>query len=216
MLYVLDGMDGTGKTTIINLLHEHFKDKYKIEVECLPGSKTIYFGKLREYLKSYDLKPYLSYKDKALAFLSEMIFFDRLISLYKPGYIILLDRYKYSTYVFQYKEGSKNLSFLDKLFIRSILKSLRSPTKTFILYADIKTIKSRIKKDGTRESKDAFESVTDKILKKRIHWYKNLHKFFKKDNIYYYDTTNKTIYDTYFEIKDLIEKDLSQNLLNRG
>lgn len=104
-LFVIEGVDGAGKSTQIKLLKEYFNLKgYNCEYMHFPRTETPYFGELiarflRGEFGSLDqVDPYLV----AMLYAGDRKDASDLISGWlKSGNIVLLDRYTYSNIAYQ-------------------------------------------------------------------------------------------------------------------
>ena len=152
MFITFEGIEGSGKTTQINFLHDFFKDKsIKAVFTKEPGSSKI-GGEIRNLLlnKNLNLSPY------AELFL---IFADRsqhVEEIIKPklsaGFTVVSDRYIDSTFAYQ-GEG-RSIGYVE---ITEIIEkmNLPLPDKTFLLDLPVSEGLRRAKK---RAEFDRFES----------------------------------------------------------
>ncbi len=104
-LFVIEGVDGSGKSTQLNLLKEHLsKDGFKIEFLHFPRTESPWFGELiarflrGEFGSLNDVDPYLvamlyagDRKDAS----------ETITSWLNDNKIVLLDRYTYSNIAYQ-------------------------------------------------------------------------------------------------------------------
>ena len=117
-LFVIEGVDGAGKSTQINLLRDYFSKKgYACEYLHFPRTETPFFGELiarflrGEFGSLNDVDPYLvamlyagDRKDASI----------KISSWLANGKIVLLDRYTYSNIAYQCAK-LKNEPDQDKL-----------------------------------------------------------------------------------------------------
>jgi dTMP kinase len=104
-LFVIEGLDGAGKSTQIRLLKDFFEGKgYKCEYLHFPRTDEPYFGKLisrflrGEFGSLSNVDPYLV----AMLYAGDRKGAADLISNWlKRGIIVLLDRYTYSNIAYQ-------------------------------------------------------------------------------------------------------------------
>jgi dTMP kinase len=104
-LFVIEGVDGAGKSTQIKLLNDFFSKKgYNCEYLHFPRTETPYFGELiarflrGEFGSLNDVDPYLV----AVLYAGDRKDSSELISGWlKEGRIVLLDRYTYSNIAYQ-------------------------------------------------------------------------------------------------------------------
>jgi dTMP kinase len=104
-LFVIEGVDGAGKSTQIKLLKELFSGKgYKCEYLHFPRTETPFFGELiarflrGEFGSLNDVDPYLV----AMLYAGDRKDASDLITNWlKEGKVVLLDRYTYSNIAYQ-------------------------------------------------------------------------------------------------------------------
>jgi len=104
-LFVIEGVDGAGKSTQLNLLKDFFTEKgYKCEYLHFPRTESPYFGELiarflrGEFGSLNDVDPYLV----AMIYAGDRKDASELISKWlNDGKIVLLDRYTYSNIAYQ-------------------------------------------------------------------------------------------------------------------
>ncbi len=117
-LFVIEGVDGAGKSTQINLLRDFFSRKgYNCEYMHFPRTEAPYFGELiarflrGEFGSLNDVDPYLV----AMLYASDRKDAAAMISNWlTEGKIVLLDRYTYSNIAYQCAK-LKDISSQDKL-----------------------------------------------------------------------------------------------------
>lgn len=159
MLIVIEGLDGCGKGTQIELLKKGFPD---LIVFKYPTRK---FSILNDYLEK---RIEVDRKALFLLFLADIAEEQNKIArLLKQGKIILLDRYVFSTIsyefdVFTYKQAKKVISSCD--FLR--------PDKVILLDIDGKTSQQRKSK---QKQLDRYEEDIKYLEEVRSHFL-NLHK----------------------------------------
>lgn len=117
-LFVIEGVDGAGKSTQIKLLRDFFSKKgHNCEYLHFPRTETPYFGELiarflrGEFGSLNDVDPYLV----AMLYAGDRKDASTTISNWlKEGKIVLLDRYTYSNIAYQCAKLN-NISSQDKL-----------------------------------------------------------------------------------------------------
>jgi len=117
-LFVIEGLDGAGKSTQIKLLKDYFSTKgYNCEYIHFPRTETPFFGELiarflrGEFGKLDDVDPYLV----AMLYAGDRKDTSEMITNWlKEGKIVLLDRYTYSNIAYQCAK-LKDRSRQDKL-----------------------------------------------------------------------------------------------------
>ena len=104
-LFVIEGVDGAGKSTQIKMLRDFFSSKgYSCEYMHFPRTETPYFGELiarflrGEFGSLNDVDPYLV----AMLYAGDRKDASDIIKAWlKEGKIVLLDRYTYSNIAYQ-------------------------------------------------------------------------------------------------------------------
>lgn len=117
-LFVIEGVDGAGKSTQLKLLRDYYSEKgYACEYLHFPRTETPFFGELiarflrGEFGSLNDVDPYLV----AMLYAGDRKDASALISGWlKAGKIVLLDRYTYSNIAYQCAK-LENKSDQDKL-----------------------------------------------------------------------------------------------------
>jgi len=159
-IIVFEGIDGSGKSTQINIVYELLKDK-NVKLLREPGS-TEMGEKIRDILKSQKLDP------KTQTFLIEASR-AHMIEKHFKGFegILLLDRYIYSTIAYQGYGFGIDINFLKAL--NDFVCDIYMPNIVFLLDIDPKTALLRLKRE-----KDVFEDL--EFLKKVRNGYLKLAK----------------------------------------
>lgn len=152
MFITFEGIDGTGKSTLVYKVRDTlFSLGYKVIVSRAPGGTQI--GSI---LRNIVLNPnYNTHPEvRALLFLADQIqLCDELLHLSKTN-IILCDRFKDSTYIYQIITSNLSLDFKNQ--IRTHLERIPDPDLTFILDLDVAIAKTRLKTQEFRV-KDTYE-----------------------------------------------------------
>ena len=168
-----EGIDCSGKTTQIDLLKKHFKDRKDILFTLNPG-ETLLGKELRKIL--------LHRNDLRLSEINEMFLFftgiqDNYEKIILPSIsqnkTVFCDRYYDSTIAYQ--------GFGRRLDINKIIKlveviSLPEPNLTFLFRIDFETFLERSKNKG---EKDKIESSKEQFYKNVIAGYDELSGIFK-------------------------------------
>ena len=176
---VVDGIDGSGKSTIAKALAMFIFDEFKKTV-LLTKEPYAYSKEIREVFHSM-LSP-KSKSDKLL----ELFIEDRILhaeTCIKPQLfldnVVVCDRYKYSTIAYQWAQGIP----VELIIGKHVL--LPMPDLTIILDLDPKIALGRIEK--SRNKKEVFEKLNFlKIVRKN---YLDLKKFLPKENIVILDAS---------------------------
>ena len=194
---VIEGIDGSGKTTQISLLKEYF-DNFMFTTE--PTNSSI--GELiRYHLKINEMVDYnregFNNHDLLIAQLCSA---DRIHHLYSKGGIIenlmngvnvISSRYYQSSLAYQTTDYS-DFVYISKINERTIV-----PDKIIYLICDVDKSLERI---SYRHEKDLYETK-DKITKVKKMYMEQI----IKENDVVIDTTNKTIDEVFLIIKKEIE-----------
>jgi len=204
-LIVFEGIDGSGKGTIISEAKKFLVEKgvpaEKILVTAEP-TNGFYGKKLRELLKT-DVNPNVN----AQQFL-ELYVADRkehiekeLVPALQEGKIILCDRYKYSTFVYQSIQGIS----IEK--IRELHKGMLVPDLVFILDVPVDVALERISSDSNRTHKEVFEKKD--FLEKVRQGFLSLKGLFSDENILVIDAS-KEISEIKVKVVDVLWKNLKE------
>lgn len=166
MFIVIEGPDGTGKTTLAHNLTVTLNNKYHIPtIYTSEPTKSQTGKKIRDLSKhlfvNKDELLYLLIKDR-----KEHLENEILPNLRKGNYVVS-DRYKYSTVCYQHLQG------FDIEYLIEINEFL-SPDFTFILQLEKNKIFSRI--NNRSKVRDVFE--TRDYIKKSIDIYSKMDRYF--------------------------------------
>ena len=152
---VFEGLDGSGKSTQIKLLHEFLNSKNIANQSIREPGSTQSGEMIRNILKTQDLEP-----------LTELLLFNAARAQLLHETInknhqqwILCDRYTYSTWAYQhYGRGmsKKTLETLDSL------QSIRKPDIVFLFNHPVQN----------QQPRDSFEKINKEKI---INGYKSLH-----------------------------------------
>lgn len=191
----IDGVDATGKTTLVENLMKHYKKnkvgitylhfpRYTTEIgkvirKALDGQITMHPSAL-QMLYSADR---LSWSDKEYKELS------------KKFSICLVDRYTTSGLVYGQIDGlnKEEILFNDRRIVK--------PDKNIILFADIKTIMHRLKDRNIQA--DLYEK--EETMKLALEKYLELYKYYPSVN---YINANQTLKEVRDEAIKIIDEEL--------
>ena len=200
LFIVFDGMDGTGKSTQVSLLHEYI---FKLDksIRILTTREPTYgkYGTQVRKMLSTHKDPY-SDSDKLLdLYVKDRE--DHLNNLIKPFLkkdgantsIVLCDRYYYSTIAYQHTQGIP----LNKLI--SMNKKFLKPDLALILDLHPETALHRIGKERAIEKFEKLEFMKD--LRKTFHSLPGL----LTDNMKIIDTSDAED-ETFAKIKKAVDK----------
>ena len=193
----IEGIDGSGKTTIANLLYNELSKKYnKIILMKEPYdkdlSKKIKEIILKEHEKNLDYGYLL-----ALLFTADRSIKNIDLKKYlNDGYIIISDRSIYSSFSYQILyEG------IDIEWLKCVSKYIIKPDITFVLDIDPKIAMERINSRG--KSITSYENI--EFLKKVRENFLKLKEIFPEDNIIYINGEEKSE-DILNKILNIIER----------
>ena len=191
MFIAIDGPDGIGKTTISKRVIEKLKADYKMECTLTTEPSRSPLG--------LEIRNLLSSGNVSNKILLDMFLKDRkehieneIAPALAENQLILTDRYKYSTIVYQFFQGFE---------IEELIKmnNFLAPHITFIINGTFELIQERMEKRGSE--KEIFEQ--DEFIKKSINLYSQMNAFFPTENIVFIDGT-KNIDEIEKEIIDYI------------
>lgn len=175
MFIAIDGPDGIGKTTISKRVIEKLKTDYSIDCTLTTEPSKSPLG--------LEIRALLSLGTMDNSILLDMFLKDRkehlkneIIPALDKKKLILTDRYKYSTVVYQFFQGFKIERLVE-------LNDFLPPHITFIINGSFELIKERMDRRGIE--KEIFEK--DELIKKSIELYSQMKKFFPNDNIVFVD-----------------------------
>ena len=200
LFIVIDGIDGSGKSGIIKMLHNYLfsKKKHRILTTREP-TEGIYGRKIREMLR--DDKETDSNKENIM----DLFIKDReehlknailpfLDSSNDEMHIVLCDRYYHSTIAFQHAQGFDIITLIEKN------KDFRKPDIAFILDVEPETALKRIGSDNRKLEKFEKLGFMEKVRRNFLGLKGHL-----KENIRIIDA-NKDIDEVLDEIKKEIDK----------
>lgn len=135
MLITFEGIDGSGKSTVIEHINKYLTAKlYNVIVTREPYSETI-----RDIIKSEKLH---NLTECALFLADRAEHVHRIITPYNNSHIILCDRYIDSTIAYQYGGNGININELHRL--NNIFSMGITPTRTYYLDVYPSVAKSRV------------------------------------------------------------------------
>lgn len=172
MFISIDGPDGAGKTTLAKLLTERLVNTGRRAVCTTEPTDTPLGQKIRRILVGGNISS---------AELLPMFLEDReehIKNFIEPkereGFIVITDRYKYSTVCYQHLQGLPLESLIE------MNSGFKKPDISFILYADdVSVLLKRLTRRG--RTKDFFE--TEALLNACNKIYKDMPKLFEEENI---------------------------------
>jgi len=155
ILIVIEGIDGSGKSTQADNLYVSLQDRFGEVVKFREPTSSEWGREIREKAKTKEgLTPIEQYK----LFLKDRSynFSNNLFPFLEKGYIVIVDRYYHSTYSYQGAVG------IDKhKILKENLRICSPPELLFVL--DLK-VEDALKRISFRKKDELFES--EKLLKK--------------------------------------------------
>lgn len=159
-LFVIEGVDGAGKSTQIKMLSDFFKKKgYSCEYLHFPRTESPYFGELiarflrGEFGSLDEVNPYLvamlyagDRKDAS----------DKIANWLKKGKIVLLDRYTYSNIAYQCAklDNKKEQDELMKWILALEFEHFSIPKPDLNIFLDVPFAFTEKKLSKTRTGND--------------------------------------------------------------
>jgi len=191
MFFVIEGIDGSGKTTVCTLLDQYLKEAgYAVKSVREPGS-TMFGEEIRNILFKYDDLEPLS---QLLLFSATRCELNKTIeSCIENGIIVLMDRYVPSSYVYQRKVQKTNPTLFNLLISDTFMR----PDITFILDIPASLVTERIQ---SKEHVNHYDRSTNDIMVKRARY---LRYALDNDGMRVIDA-NRTPQETAMEIYNLI------------
>ncbi|WP_416738082.1 dTMP kinase [Mycoplasmopsis meleagridis] len=178
MFITFEGLDGSGKTTVIKLLAEKFKNTFKninIITTREPGGQGIKEAeKIREIIlsKESDISPIT---EAMLYSASRRIHLDKVvIPALKENKIVLCDRYIDSFYAYQGYARNLGIDFVKNL--TSLVVQNLMPDITFFLNLSLEQSKERREKSRNIQSLNRLDIESDNFYKKVYDGYQELIK----------------------------------------
>jgi len=197
---VLDGMDGSGKTTQMMKLVEYiFKKDKRNHIVLTREPYSSEFGLEIRRLLAESTDPMQNGPR-----MTELYVNDRKVHVEKiitpslaKGMQVLCDRYKYSTLAYQQTQGIA----LQKLM--EMHKEMPIPDLAFIFELPAQIAVERLSNDGIRKRKEVFETL--EFQEKLRHNYLALKKQLPNENIVIIDA-NKSVNEMFEQIKKEVDK----------
>lgn len=184
-LIVIDGSNGSGKTTQMELLKRYLKkEKIKFKYISFPRYNTSFHGQIIScYLKGEfgKVNPYLSSLPFALDRLTAK---EQMLDWLKNGNLVIAERYVASSLAHQGAKfsGIKKEKFMKWLYEMEY-KQHRMPKEDLLIYLYVapeisdKLISKRSRKKGEKKKRDIEETLN--LQKKAVKIYLSLCKKFK-------------------------------------
>ncbi|MGF0095239.1 dTMP kinase [Peptoniphilus sp. SGI.035] len=191
-----EGPDGSGKSTICNLIYEELlKNKVKTIKTREPGGTRI-SEKIREIILDKDLSE-MDMRTEALLYSASRAqhTYEKIIPALKSGITVLCERYVLSSLAYQgYARGQK---LEDILSINNFATGRIKPDIVFIFRSRGVTLHRKDK-----SCYDRLEREPDEFHKKVRDYYNNLEK---EDNYYFIDV-NKSIEEVFCDCMKVLKE----------
>ncbi len=189
MFIVIEGPDGSGKTTVTDLLVKALNKKGLKARKTSEPTSSDYGKTLRKMLSDSTSTPKQLYD---LFVLDRIEHLKEIAGWEQDGEIVISDRYKYSTYCYQVSHGLDPALTADN-------NALRTPDVTLILTADVDVLLSRI--ESRALSKEIYE--TRGFLEKITAMYSRLPEIFGEE--FNYIDVDDTLDNVVKKALDIIE-----------
>jgi len=148
MLIAVEGIDGSGKTTVVRFLIEELRKRGYDVVAFKEPTDSEYGRRIRQILKERRVSP----EEELELFIKDREFDvqNNILPALKSGKIVIMDRYYYSTMAYQGALG------LDVEMIRKLNEQFPKPDLVIILDVSPETALKRIK---AKRRPDRFEDL---------------------------------------------------------
>ena len=148
MLIAVEGIDGSGKTTVVRFLIEELRKRGYDVVAFKEPTDSEYGRRIRQILKERRVSP----EEELELFIKDREFDvqNNILPALKSGKIVIMDRYYYSTIAYQGALG------LDVEMIRKLNEQFPKPDLVIILDVSPETALKRIK---AKRRPDRFEDL---------------------------------------------------------
>ncbi|MEQ3347054.1 dTMP kinase [Peptoniphilus senegalensis] len=191
-----EGPDGSGKSTICNLVYEELlKNKVKVIKTREPGGTRI-SEKIREIILDKDLSE-MDMRTEALLYSASRAqhTYEKIIPALEEGTTVLCERYVLSSLAYQGYARGQNLE--DILSINNFATGRIKPDIVFVFRSRGETLN---RKDES--SYDRLEREPDEFHKKVRDYYNNLEK---EDNYYFIDVS-KSIEEVFCDCMKVLKE----------
>jgi len=194
MFIVFEGIDGSGKTTIAKKLAEHLSREHKVFLTEEPTQTWLGEGVRRAIEEEKN-----PYTQALLFFADRADHVEQIKEHLKEGYIVISDRYVYSTYAYQGAQLYGIMKFEDAMeWFKTIYEPMRLDPDV-VFYIDIWP-EEGINRIYGRKKKEKFERV--EFLNRVREIYSLLaeeHGFIKIDGM-------KSVEDVFNDVLEYVKK----------
>ncbi len=195
----IEGIDGSGKGTIAQMLADELGKRFKVILTAEPSNSS--FGKKLRQMLAKDKNPSANAEKYLELFVKDREHHAKntILPALAAGFVVLCDRYKYSTLAFQSAQG------ISPQKIIKLHKGLPVPDLAIILDVSPQVAMARMKKRGKKNEK--FEQL--EFMRALRANYLALPKLLPKENIRKIDA-NKPVKRVFAQALKLVEKELAK------
>lgn len=195
MLIVIEGIDGSGKTTISNELKRKLEEKnYKVFLTKEPFDKRIKDIILSIISEDHPKTKYFGFSLACLFCADRYIHQTIIEEKLKENFIVISDRYYHSSFAYQ-----SNYEDFDIEWLKNLHKFIIKPDFTFILDVPVEIA---IERTSDRTKRTSYENIN--FLKKVRENYLKLPNILKDEKIFIIDNT-KSVEETVNNILKIIK-----------
>lgn len=203
LFITFEGPDGCGKTSIINLLKEYYKDKKNIIFTREPGGTEI-SEKIRDIILSNE-NTKMSKRTEALLYAASRA--QHVDELIKPslddGKIVISDRFVLSS--LSYQGGARGLGVSEVKKINDFATDNLKPDLIFFFYVDpLTTLKRKL----SLKNADRLELLGDDFHKKVYDTYIKLLDEMKDEKFLRKIDATKEMKDVFCDVKNILDKEM--------
>lgn len=200
-----EGPDGCGKTSIINLLKEYYKDNENIVFTREPGG-TVISEKIRELVLSNESKEISDRTEALLYAASRAQHVDEFIRPnLEKGKIVISDRFVLSSLAYQ--GGGRNLGVESVKIINDFAINGLYPDKLFFFYVDPVTT---LKRKSMSDNADRLELSGDSFHKRVYDVYMELLEDMKKEKFLNRIDATKEMMEVFEDVKNILDRELEE------
>ncbi|MEB3072874.1 dTMP kinase [Parvimonas sp. C2] len=207
LFITFEGPDGCGKTSIINLIKEYYKDNEKIIFTREPGGTKI-SEKIREIILSND-NANMSPRTEALLYAASRA--QHIDELIKPnlekGNIVVSDRFVLSSLAYQ--GGGRELGVEDVRKINDFAINGVNPDMIIFFYVDPLTT---LKRKSLNENADRLELSGDDFHSIVYDTYMELLEEMKDDEVLRKVDATKSMEEVFEDVKKIIDEKMEELL----
>lgn len=207
LFITFEGPDGCGKTSIINLLKEYYKNNEKINFTREPGGTKI-SEKIREIILSNDNSEMSARTEALLYSASRAQHIDELI---KPnlekGNVIISDRFVLSSLAYQgggRELGVENVKKINDFAINGV-----NPDMVIFFYVDPLTT---LKRKSLSDEADRLELSGDNFHSRVYNTYMELLEEMKNEKFLKKVDATKSMMEVFEDVKNIIDEKLEELL----